>query len=218
MYMLQGHGTYYYPNIMARRDKNNLQNQHGFRSRLSCETQLIQFTQDLFDTLNQGGQADLIVMDFSKAFDMVDHRMLLLKLHRLSINPGVKVWIQSFLSERTQRVALEGEQSDPCPVLSGVPQDSVVGPCLFFMYINDMPETIKSSIRLFADDTFIYLTISPQTDCQTLQADLIKLELWESEWLMAFNPDKCEVIRINNNNNNNKNLQSQTSWSVFTNY
>ena len=67
---------------------------------------------------------------------------------------------------------------------------------LFLMYINDMSETIKSNIRLFADDTIMYLTISNQSDCQDLQSDLTKLESWEREWLMAFNPDKCEVIKI----------------------
>ena len=186
-------------NIMTHLDKNNLLflNQHGFRSRVSCETQLIQFTQDMYDTLNtQGGQADVIVMDFSKAFDKVDHQRLLLKLHRLGINHGVITWIRSFLSDRYQCVVLDGEKSDACPVLSGVPQGSVLGPCLFLMYINDMPETIKSNIRLFADDTIMYLTISNQSDCQDLQSDLTKLESWEREWLMAFNPDKCEVIRI----------------------
>ena len=99
-------------NIMAHLDRNNLlfQNQHGFRSRVSCETQLIQFTQDLYDTLNkQGGQADVIVMDFSKAFDKVDHQRLLLKLHRLGINTGVITWIQSSLSGRSQRVVLDGQ-------------------------------------------------------------------------------------------------------------
>ena len=185
-------------NVMAHLDKNNLlfHNQHGFRSRVSCETQLIQFTQDLYDTLNDKGQADVIVMDFSKAFDKVDHQRLLLKLHRLGINHGVITWIRSFLSDRSQCVVLDGEKSDACPVLSGVPQGSVLGPCLFLMYINDMPETINSNIRLFADDTIMYLTITNQSDCLDLQNDLSKLEAWESEWLMAFNPEKCEVIRI----------------------
>lgn len=185
-------------NIMTHLDKNNLlfPNQHGFRSRVSCETQLIQFTQDLYDDLNEGGQTDVIVMDFSKAFDKVDHQRLLLKLHRLGINSRTITWIKSFLSDRSQSVVLDGEQSDPCPVLSGVPQGSVLGPCLFLMYINDMPDSIKSNIRLFADDTIMYLTISNHTDCLTLQSDLTKLETWEKEWLMSFNPDKCEVIRI----------------------
>ena len=85
-------------NTMSYHDQNNhlFHNQHGFRSRVSCETQLIQFTQDLYDTLNQGGQTDVIVMDFSKAFDIVDHQRLLLKLHRLGINTTVVAWIKSF--------------------------------------------------------------------------------------------------------------------------
>ena len=187
-------------NIMANLDKHNLlhPNQHGFRKKLSCETQLIQFIQDLSDTLNEKGQTDIIVMDFSKAFDKVDHQRLLLKLHRLGINHDVINWIGSFLSGRTQRVVLEGEESGSCPVMSGVPQGSVLGPCLFLLYINDMPDTIQSNIRLFADDTIMYLTVSNQTYCQVLQNDLIKLENWEREWLMSFNPDKCEVIRVTN--------------------
>ena len=185
---------------MAYLDKHQLlhSNQHGFRKKLSCETQLIQFVQDISGTLNESGQTDIIVMDFSKAFDKVDHKRLLLKLHRFGINNDVITWIGSFLSNRTQRVVLEGEESDICPVMSGVPQGSVLGPCLFLLYINDMLDMIESNIRLFADGTIMYLTVSNQADCQALQSDLSKLETWESEWLMAFNPDKCEVIRITN--------------------
>ena len=114
-------------NTMSYLDQNNLlfHNQHGFRSRVNCETQLIQFSQDLYNTLNQGGQTDVIVMDFSKAFDKVDHQRLLLKLHRLGINTTVIAWIKSFLSGRSQSVVLDGEQSGSCPVLSWVPQGSV---------------------------------------------------------------------------------------------
>ena len=82
--------------------------------------------------------------------------------------------------------------------MSGVPQGSVLGPYLFLLYINGMPDTIQSNIRLFTDDTTMYLTVSNQTDCQVLQKDLNRLENWEREWLMSFNPDKCEVIRVTN--------------------
>ena len=79
--------------------------------------------------------------------------------------------------------------------MSGVPHGSVLGPCLFLAYINDLPDSLKSRARLFADDTIVYLTINPQSEAQTLQYDLLKLEQWESDRSMEFNPDKCEVIR-----------------------
>ena len=90
-------------NIMAYLDEHHLlhSNQHGFRKKLSCETHLIQFVQDISDTLNESGQTDIIVMDFSKAFDKVDHKRLLLKLHCFGINKDVISWIRSFLSNRT---------------------------------------------------------------------------------------------------------------------
>ena len=96
---------------MSYLDQNNLlfHNQYGFWSRVSCENQLIQFSQDLYDTLKQEGQTDVIVKDFSKAFDKVDHKRLLLKLHRLGINTTVIAWIKSFLLCRSQSVALDGE-------------------------------------------------------------------------------------------------------------
>ena len=93
-------------------------------------------------------------------------------------------------------MVLDGEKSDACTVLSGVPQGSVLGPCLFLMYINEMPDSIKSNIRLFADNTIMYITITNHSEYQAIQSDLTILESWESEWLMAFNPEKCEVIRI----------------------
>ena len=121
-------------------------------------------------------------------------------VHCFSITFGIShrvvTWIRSFLSDRSRCAVLDGEKSDACPVLSGVPQGSVLGPCFFVIYINDMPETIKSNIRLFADDTIMYLTILNQSDCKDLQIYLTKLESWEREWLMAFNPAKCEIIRI----------------------
>ena len=184
--------------IMTHFDSNDLLNpfQHGFRSKHSCETQLVNFTQEIFDNLENGKQTDLIIMDFSKAFDKVDHNLLIYKLFNLGVNLSTVSWIKSFLQNRSQSVVVEGKQSSSVPVMSGVPQGSVLGPCLFLAYINDLPDSLKSKARLFADDTIVYLTINSQSDAQTLQDDLLKLEQWESNWSMEFNPDKCEVIHV----------------------
>ena len=112
--------------------------------------------------MNQGHkQTDFIVMDFAKAFDKVPHRRLLHKLDYYGILGSTHKWISSWLSGRSQQVVLNGQASDPVPFLSGVPQGSVLGPILFLFFINDLPDNIKSSVRLFADDcacigTFIH--------------------------------------------------------------
>ena len=135
-------------------------------------------------------------MDFSKAFDKVRHPRLVTKLKYYGIGGRTNRWVQSFLSGRTQRVVLEGEFSDDAEVLSGVPQGSVLGPCLYLFYINDLPESLVSNIRLFADDTIVYLTIHSDSDTQVLQRDLDKLAEWETLWKMDFHLDKCEVLRV----------------------
>ena len=141
-------------------------------------------------------QTDLIIMEFSKAFDKVDHNLLIYKLFNLGVNLNTVSWIKSFLQNRSQSVVVEGKQSSTVPVMSGVPQGSVIGPCLFLAYINDLPDSLKSRARLFADDTMVYLTITSESDAETLQDDLLKLEQWKPDWSMELNPDKCEVIRV----------------------
>ena len=170
-------------NLMTHFDKHRLLTplQHGFRSKRSCETQLISFCTETYDSLDNGQQTDIIVMDFSKAFDKVDHHKLIYKLSQLGINIEVTTWIRSFLHNRSQRVAVEGQLSDELPVLSGVPQGSVLGPCLFLTYINDLPDSIKGKARLFADDTIVYLTVKSKQDCISLQNDLDRLESWERD-------------------------------------
>ena len=103
-------------------------------------------------------------------------------------------WIASFLYNRTQAVVVDGESSTHIDVESGIPQVSVLGSSLFLLYINDMPERIKSTVRIFADDTIAYLTISSDKDSSDLQNDLDKLALWETKWKMSFHPDKCNVL------------------------
>ena len=111
--------------------------QHGFRSKLSCETQLLTFTQEIFDSMASGKQTDVAIMDFSKAFDKVDHQRLILKLKRMGINNKTSNLIGAWLSHRFQRVVVNSHTSNSCPVLSGIPQGSVLGTCLFPIYIND---------------------------------------------------------------------------------
>ena len=94
---------------------------------------------------------------------------------------------------------MDGQHSGRVPVTSGVPQGTVLGPCLFLQYINGLSEGIGSTVRLFADDTVMYLTIASQTDSHKLQTDLNNLAKWEKIlWQMQFHPDKCQVLRITN--------------------
>ena len=100
-------------------------------------------------------------------------------------------WVKDFLDSRSQAVVLNGVKSDKIAVSSGAPQDSVLGPILFLVYINDLPDQVKSRIRLFADDTAIYLAISSEGESVTLQNDLHILEIWEKRWDMSFNPQNA---------------------------
>ena len=186
-------------NISKHLSKNNAlyELQHGFCEKRSCETQLIQLIEDLGRQLSLGKQTDLVLLDFSKAFDKVNNLKL---LYKLSFFFGVKGntlnWIQSLLIGRTQTVVLDGESSNEVPVTSGVPQGSVLGPLLFLLYINDLPENIQSQVRLFADDTAIYLTVCKIQDGQVLQSDLDTLQQWQRTWDMEFNPSKSQVLHI----------------------
>lgn len=138
-----------------------------------------------------GSQTDLILLDFSKAFDKVSHQKLLLKLHKYGIRGPTLKWIQAFLSDRTQTVVIETEKCDTVPVTSGVPQGSVLGLILFLIYINDLPDTTKSKVWLFADDTAVNLAVSSLENAHILQQDHDRLHQWELQWDMEFDPSKC---------------------------
>ena len=136
--------------------------QHGFQSQRSCETKLVRFVHDIISNLEgavnrRHKQTDLIIMDFAKAFDKVSHRRLLHKLDCYRIRGSTHKWINSCISGRTQQVVLDGQFSDPVPVLSGVPQGLVLGPILSLILINDLPDNIRSSVCLLADDCVLYI-------------------------------------------------------------
>ena len=207
-------------NIMSHLENNSIlyDLQHGFRKSRSCETQLIDFIHELNHINNRNKQTDLIIMDFAKAFDKVPHKRLLYKLHFYGIRQHTLHWIDAFLSDRTQTVVLDGTSSTSVPVTSGVPQGTVLGPILFLIYINDFPEYLQhSKLRLFADDSIIYREISSQEDCNKLQSDLNAAAQWESDWLMAFHPDKCTKLTISHKKhtfNHNYILHNHTLESV----
>ena len=119
------------------------------------------------------------------------------------ISPQALNWVHSFLTNRTQQVLLEGNMSSSINDTSGVPQGSVLGPLLFLIYINDLPDYIQnnSTVQLFADDTIIYHPINNQQDSIALQEDLDSLQRWESDWLMHFHPQKCQTMHITNKRN-----------------
>ena len=133
---------------------------------------------------------------YSLTFDKVAHEKLLLKLHFYGIRGNTLNWVKDFLDNRSQSVPLNGSNSDSIPVSSGVPQGSVLGPILFMAYLNDLPDQAKSRVRLFADDTAMYLALDKQGDSEILQKDLESLEKWEKLWDMSFNPSKCQVIHV----------------------
>ena len=179
-------------------ERHNILNdcQHGLRAKRSCETQILTLYHELAASLDKKIQIDMIILDFSKAFDRVPHQCLLKKVHHCGIRGTTYHWISSFLNSRTQQVLVEGQSSEKVPVVSGVPQGSVLGPVLFLIFINDLPDNINSRTRLFADDCILYRQITSETDQRLLQEDLDRLATWEKTWGMEFHPQKCSVMRI----------------------
>ena len=178
--------------------ENNLLStkQHGFLSGRSTVTQLLRYLDECIEQISDGSVVDAVYLDFSKAFDTVPHRRLMSKLESYGITGEVKKWIESFLTGRSQIVKVNNDESPPAPVISGIPQGSVVGPLLFVIYINDLPDNVNSFVYLFADDTKLMRKIKSDEDAKALQRDLNELEEWSNKWLLRFNPDKCHVLTI----------------------
>jgi hypothetical protein len=190
-------------NIKRHGEDNGIlyQLQHGFRRNRSCETQLIEFIDDLIKNLQEGLQTDVLIMDFAKAFDKVNHSLLVHKIHQYGIRGKVNSWIKSWLFGRNQTVVVEGVNLSQVDVDFGKPQGSVFGPSLFIYYINDLKDRLRSTVRIFADDTIAYLTIISEDDAQHHQEDLDKLAKWGEDWFMQFHPAKCTVLIVTNKRN-----------------
>ena len=172
--------------------------QHGFRSGHSCQTQLLETVHQWANTLNKRSSSHVLFLDFSKAFDRVPHRRLLLKLECIGVRGNLLRWIQAFLVSRRQRIVVNGCSSDWSPVSSGVPQGSILGPLLFLLYVNDIGAHLRSQIRLFADDCTIFREIAGREDCEVLQSDLHELYQWTCKWQLHLNLSKCKALCISN--------------------
>ena len=155
--------------------------QHGFRKGHSCETQLITTVNDLLASADVGNRVDIAILDFSKAFDMVSHRRLMSKLDHYGIRGNIHKWISSFLNNINQKVVIDGYSSDTISVDAGMPQGSVLGPILFLVFINDLPDLVKSKCHLFSDDCLVYNEIKILNDSLQLQIDIKLLENWAEE-------------------------------------
>ena len=176
-------------NILSKR-------QYGFISGRSTTTQLLYYLDECTKIVADGGVVDSIYLDFSKAFDTVPHRRLLGKLKAYGIQGKIYNWISAFLHNRTQEVVVNGSVSTQAPVISGIPQGTVLGPILFVIYINDLLDNISSMGLMFADDTKIYRQITSREDALLLQSDINKLDEWSKIWQLHFNHKKCHVLTM----------------------
>ena len=192
--------------IINQMERNNIfaDKQHGFVPLRNCMTNLLTCMESWTDLIEKGQSIDIIYTDFANAFDNVPHQRLLRKMKDIGIVGNVLNWVRSFLTGRNQRVRVENEFSNSVPVKSGIPQGSVLGPTLFVIFINDMPEIVVSMCQLFADDAKIFRNVSSREDCIKLQNDLDKLTEWSARWQLPFNVEKCKSLHRGKNNSRHR--------------
>ncbi|KAK3096455.1 hypothetical protein FSP39_000336 [Pinctada imbricata] len=171
--------------------------QSGFTPNDSSVYQLTDLYNTFVKAIDDGKEIRAVFCDVSKAFDRVWHRGLLYKLRRMGVKGGLLGWFGSYLWGRTQRVVIDGSSSSYLEIKAGVPQGSILGPLLFVIYINDIVENIGSHIRLFADDTSLYIIVDdPEVAAGLMDSDLHKIHEWAKQWLVTFNPQKSEELVI----------------------
>ena len=177
--------------------------QHGFMPNKSCLSNLLESFDVINDMLANGDSVDIFYLDFQKAFDTVPHYRLIEKLKSFGLCSGLIDVISDFLSNRTFKVVVGNSSSDSYNVTSGIPQGSVLGPLLFLIYINDLPECMLNRVSLFADDLKM---IGKSSMKNSIQTDLDQLVAWQNTWLLYFNTadQKCKVLHVGNNNPHNK--------------
>jgi len=171
--------------------------QHGFVLNKSTVTNLLETVDRISEGIDNGWSVLVVFLDFAKAFDKVCHAPLCAKIAAYGFDECMVNWIRDFLSDRKQPVAIGQHVADWRDVTSGVPQGSVLGPLLFVIYINDMPDEVNHIIKMFADDSKLIATIRSATDLEVLRQDLDALSDWSTAWSMFFNVEKCKVMEFN---------------------
>ena len=172
--------------------------QHGFLKNHSTCTNLLESMNDW--TLSISNRKSIVIgyVDFQRAFDSISHPKLILKLQSYGISGNLLCWIQAFLAHRTQSVRVGSSLSSPCPVASGVPQGSVLGPILFNLFINDLPDSFHTHIKtkLFADDIKLYTDLSLPNAVQNFQSHLNHIQTWATLWQIGISYSKCNIIQL----------------------
>lgn len=166
--------------------------QSGFRPGDSCVNQLVAITHEIYKAFDGNTSLEIrgVFLDMSKAFNKVWHDGLLFKLKSYGVQGELFSVLENYLKNRQQRVVLNGQHSTWKDVLAGFPQRSVLGPLLFLIYINDLPNNLVSSTKLFADDTSLFsIVTSIEKSCNDLNGDLDAIKMWAHQWKMSFNPD-----------------------------
>ena len=175
----------------------------AYQARHTTMDQLTIVYNEVSKHVDDGCIVDMVLFDFSKAFDVVSHTILLQKLSCLGITGPILDWLTDFLTGRVMFVEVGGVRSSPKPVLSGVPQGSVLGPILFLIYINNIATSLSSRYKIFADDLKIYCTIphsTPEayaTATSACQTDIDRLYTVGTSWGLSMNSSKCVVMRFN---------------------
>ena len=172
-----------------------------FYAHRSCTTQMLNFNDSLTVSLNDNVRTDVVYFDFAKAFDSVNHDIILKKLkEQFSIDGTMLKFLANYLSNRRQCVLISGVKSTMRDVASGVPQGSILGPLFFVIFINDMFSCISegTNIMLYADDTKIWRRMEEWDDHIMLQNDIDRLYQWSSLNKMNFHPQKCKVLTVEN--------------------
>ena len=173
-------------------------NQHGFVDKKSCFSNLLETVDTIMNIIEDGSPVDVFYFDFCKAFDSVPHYRLITKLENYGVTGPMLNIVKDFLSDRTMRTMVRGSYSKHYNVVSGVPQGSVLGPSLFVLFINDLPNGLNNETMLFADDLKL---ICCADDISGIKEDLKNLQEWEDIWLLKFNPTKCKVMHLDINCN-----------------